>query len=628
MCGIAAVVWREAQSVTRTDATLSALVRRLRHRGPDGAGQVGSEDGRFGVGSARLAVRDLSPAGALPFITEAGKLAITYNGELYNAAELRADLEALGHGFRSHNDAEVVVRGYAQWGTGLPARLRGMFAFAIMDQRTTPSLFIARDPLGIKPLYYALTADALLIASELNALRATGLVSAEIDQSALRGFLLLGSVPAPHTIYRQVHVLEAGCAALITSPARVSALPYWELPAQEEACADVAGHTARSLEDAVRSHLVSDVPVGAFLSGGLDSSSVVALMAGVTGTSIRTCSLAFEDRGFDESAYAAQVAQAFGTDHYQKVLTERAALAGLSAAFAAMDQPSIDGLNSYYVSQVAREAGLKVVLSGLGGDELFGGYESTFNGVPRLLRIQRLSRALPGAAAAAAASVESLSQQQRWRKVAEALQRGPAPAAAYVAFRGLFTAAEANALQPDADGGFDAQDYVASRSGPLPDARSRASIKAWVARAELRSYTTNQLLRDTDIMSMAHSIEVRVPLLDTRLVEAVLRLPAAQRFAGGGAKPLLRSIMAPLLPAAVRERTRKQGFVLPLDRWLRRGALAETLEWRSAIFDSFDPGALTRLRADFAAGRVHWSRVWALSALAGWHAGATRTTDS
>ena len=623
MCGIAGAVLTTAAAVGGHEV-VSRMLQRIEHRGPDGTGIFQSADRRFTIGNTRLAIRDLSPAGALPLTIDSNRLAIAYNGEVYNASALRRELETHGHVFKSGNDAEVVLRSYAQWGSEAPARLRGMFAFLILDARAEPTLFIARDPLGIKPLYIARFAEGLLFASELKALRGSDLAAKEIDATSLQAYLLLGSVPAPRTIYRDVSALEPATLARVDTAARLQQQKYWQLPTDARPIGDVIGATKDALRDAVESHLVSDVPVGAFLSGGLDSSTVVALMAAVAGTTIRTCSLAFEDRTLDESVYAREVARTFGTDHYERVLTESEALAGLDRAFAAMDQPSIDGLNTYFVTKVARDAELKVVLSGLGGDELFGGYESTFVGVPRLLRIQQLSRMVPGGSALARASIDSLGKQQRWRKVAEALQRGPAPAAAYMAFRGLFTNAEVNALIP-ADSSierYDAQSAVADTAGAIGSPASRNGIKAWVSRAELRNYTVNQLLRDTDVMSMAHSIEVRVPLLDTLLVEHVLRIPPARRFAGSGSKPLLRQIAQQLLPEVVLNRRSRMGFVLPLDRWLREGQLSDTMTWDSPVFQLFDRASLAQLRDDFRAGRAHWSRVWALCALEGWQANA------
>lgn len=619
MCGLAGIVWRDPREHEAGPAALQRMIARLHHRGPDGNGAVASADGSMLIGNARLAIRDLSHAGALPFQAD-DRLAIAYNGEVYNARELRAELEAAGHRFRSDNDAEVVVRGYAQWGSELPARLRGMFAFLILDQRgAEPELFCARDPLGIKPLYYTQTPRAIVFASELKALRASGLVSADIDPLSLQGYLRFGSVPTPRTIYQNVHALEPAHALRVSRAGVAEPTCYWQFPQPGTSSAvQAAAGTAQQLQDAIAAQLISDVPLGAFLSGGLDSSTVVALMARAAGTPVRTCSLAFEEKAFDESAYARVVAREFGTDHYERVISAAEVVNTLDRAFEAIDQPSIDGLNTFLVSQVAREAGLKVVLSGLGGDELFGGYDNTFRGVPRLLRIQRISAALPGARGMAERAMSTLPQM-RWRKVAEALQRGPGAAHAYLAFRGLFTAAETQALLPEQAAAFDAAGYVGERAGE-PDSLTGASLKSWVSRAELRTYTLNQLLRDTDVMSMAHSLEVRVPLLDLRLVEQVGALPAQMRFQGRGNKPLLRQIAATLLPAAVLNRTDKQGFTLPLERWLRERVMSDLLDWRGGVFDAFDPRALEQLRQQFRAGHAHWSRIWALSALQGWQA--------
>jgi asparagine synthase (glutamine-hydrolysing) len=603
MCGIAGIFAHSGLPPEQARTALAAMRDAQHHRGPDDRGIMWSNTAHAGLAACRLAIRDLSPAGHMPMCID--DVCITYNGEIYNADELRAELLGAGQTFDSHSDTEVILRGYVAWGDAVVTRLRGMFAFGILDGRTQ-QLLLARDPLGIKPLYYTHSAP-FAFASELQALIAAGSVDARIDQTALSAYLQLGSIPAPLTIYQQIAALRPGHIAKIpvADPGKISLRRYWSPPDGVQHTSNLAD-VKNALQDAVASHLVSDVPVGAFLSGGLDSSTIVALASQMASEPLRTCSIAFESAAHDESPYARAVAQAFGTRHYEHVVTRTEFFHMLPKFFSSMDQPSIDGFNTYLVSAAARQAGLSVAMTGLGGDELFGGYPS-FNGVPRLLRALRLARAggtLPARALA------QMTLSDRWRKVAAAVERPVTSASALLVYRGLFTRAEAMRLLPDAQP-FDAEQYVAERAGP-----SSGSVKEWVGRAELATYTTSQLLRDSDVMSMAHSLELRVPLLDTRLVETVHALPSEQRFPANSNKGLLRSIMADRLPAVVMERRHRQGFSFPMQEWL--GADLRIHRWDAELLEPFDRNALSDVQQRFQAGYTHWSRYWSLITLSEW----------
>jgi asparagine synthase (glutamine-hydrolysing) len=639
MCGIAGIAVEPERSLPDLRERLGAMAREMAHRGPDDEGIFVTVDGRVGLASCRLAIRDLSPAGHMPMANEDGTVWITYNGEIYNAGELRAELEAAGYRFRSRSDTEVVLRGYESWGAEVTNRLRGMFAFAILDERPAAwdgvaagspgrRLFLARDPMGVKPLYYARCADGFVFASELRALLASGLVSSEVSPSGLVGYLLMGSVPNPLTIYRDARALSPATRLTVLPDGAEPAIEetYWSLSAEEAGPADPSEAVERIgalLAESVRIRLVSDVPLGAFLSGGLDSSSVVAFMREATGGPIRTCSMTFDEPGYSEARYARAVADAVGADHYERVVTADELVHEFDAIVGALDQPSVDGVNSYFVSQTARQAGLTVALSGLGGDELFGGYPNTFGQVPLMLRALRLAQAVPGGAAAARAALGMLPGR-RWTRVRDALARPASPASAYLTRRGLFSPEEVRALVSPAawqagTAGFDPVQHVAERADGAAGASSfRSRPFEWISRAELRTYTHHQLLRDTDVMSMAHSLEVRVPLLDVELVQAVLRLPTALKMNGlAGPKPLLKRAVGDRLPDSVRQRSDKQGFTFPLEPWLK-GPLRETA-W--SMLDSvqsrgwLQPAAVQDVAGDFEAGRVHWSRLWALIAL-------------
>ena len=631
MCGIAGIVARPGKSIADLRERLTAMADAMRHRGPDDEGVYVTPDARAGLANRRLAIRDLSPAGHMPMGTSEGDLQITYNGEIYNAGELRRELEQRGHAFRSNSDTEVILQGYAEWDEGVVQRLRGMFAFAVLDLRPGRGgkLFISRDRLGIKPLYYARTGEAFLFASELKGLLASRLVSKEWSPVGLAGYLMLGAVPNPRTIYRDVRALEPGCTLTIPMDepaAKVEPRRYWSLPTgpardvtQAEAVEEVRG----LLEEAVRIRLVSDVPLGAFLSGGLDFSAVVALMRKATDGPIRTCSMAFEEREYSEAPYARAMSKSAGTEHYERIVTAGNVAAEMDNILRAMDQPSLDGVNTYFVSQTAREAGLTVALSGLGGDELFGGYEGTFGGVPQMLRALRVAKAVPGGASLARTAIGLLPDRRRWARVSDALRRTPTPAGAYLARRGLFSQSEVKTLLDgdvweEARRAFDPVRHIAARAGNHVGAANFAEQGfEWISRAELATYTHHQLLRDTDVMSMAHSLEVRVPLLDHKLVEAVLSLPARVKTAGQGPKPLLVQAMGDSLPPVIRERRGKQGFTFPFDRWLRgplRGEV-ETLLQSATTRGWLNSQGVEETWNAYLAGKVHWSRPWALAVL-------------
>ncbi len=631
MCGIAGIVLEPGKSRPDLHERLETMAQAMTHRGPNDQGVFVTPDGQVGLANRRLAIRDLSPAGHMPMANDDDSLWITYNGEIYNAEALRSELEALGQRFRSHSDTEVILRGYEAWGAQAVARLRGMFALALLDMRPSagPSgrLLLARDPMGIKPLYYAQTEGGLVFASELKAIRASGLAGDEISPTSLVAYLLMGSVPNPLTIYRQISALEPATWVDIAldHPAELRPVTYWRLPddiSSPASHAEAVSMVRERLLDAVRVRLVSDVPLGAFLSGGLDSSSVVMLMRAATGGPIRTCSMVFAEAEYSEAPYARAVAEAAGAEHFERVISAQDVLAELDAMLASLDQPSVDGVNTYFVAQTARQAGLTVALSGLGGDELFGGYPNTFVQAFQVQRAVRLAQAVPGGRRAAQVAIGLLPNRQQWTRVVDALNLPASLPSAYLTRRGLFAPSEARRLvTPEvwntAAQGFDPVAHVLAAAGSAaPGSQARM---AWISRAELRTYTHHQLLRDTDAMSMAHSLEVREPLLDVPLVEAVLRLPdSAKQNHTAGPKPLLAQVMGDRLPAVVRQRRDKQGFTFPFARWLN-GPLQAQVEARLAALDGsglFQPGAGRAVYQGYRQGRVHWSRPWALVALA------------
>jgi len=530
-------------------------------RGPDGAGAWTSGDGRVALASRRLAILDLSEAGAQPMASADGRFHIVINGEIYNFSELRRELEAEGVHFRSHSDTEVVLALYARQGAAMLGRLRGMYGLAIWDDRDK-SLLLARDPLGIKPLYLAVDGRCLRFASQVKALEAGGAISREVDPAGLAGFLLWGSVPEPLTLRRAVRALPAGHYVLIQNGAVSEPRPQEpvDLPAMTP---------EQAVEDSVTAHLVSDVPVAVFLSAGLDSGLIAALACRHLPEPPATFTLSFDvlaGTARDEAPLAAEVARSLGTRHVERRVG-RADFPGLwRDALAAMDQPSIDGFNTFMVSRAAHEAGLKVVLSGLGGDEVFGSYPS-FADVPRLMKTACRTARIPGLAAAWPALARLAAPGRP--KLAGLLRYGRTLPGAYFLRRGLFLPEELPTVmgRDAAAAGLAAYDPVADAACALADANGYAP-DAWTAVHELETarYMRNQLLRDADWASMASSVELRVPFVDAWL----RRHLAAHGFepARGQGKAELARRAAPELPATLFSRP-KAGFYIPVMEWLQ-----------------------------------------------------------
>ncbi len=628
MCGIAGL-FASSPGTTLPDleARLLAMNEIQAHRGPDDRGIFMLPGRRGGLANCRLAIRDLSPAGHMPMSNADASLWITYNGELYDVEELRTDLLRLGYTFRSGSDTEVILNGYEAWGGSVVERLRGIFAFAVLDTRgASPLLFLARDRLGVKPLYYLATPERFAFASELGTLRAADSLTRGVNPAGLVAYLLLGSVPPPMTIFRDILALPAGNTLTVRLPGDGSQphpVSYWAPRAHAETDdpADAPQRIRAALQNAVQGELVSDVPLGAFLSGGLDSSAIVGLMRASTDGTIRTCSMTFEEAEYNEAPYAAAMARAVGAEHYERKVSAGDVATQMEGFLRAMGQPTLDGLNTYFVSQTAREAGLTVALSGLGGDELFGGYGNTFRGGKQLLLGLALANAVPRGTHLARRAIEALPRGNRWAKLSDALARPPSPASAYLARRGNFAPSEVRTLVSEdvwaeAMETFDPIGHIEAGAGRYFE----GGHFAWTSRAELTGYTHSQLLRDTDVMSMAHSLEVRVPFLDHTLVETVLKLPVTAHR-GSGPKPLLVAAVRDLLPPEVAARRTKQGFTFPLQLWMQ-GALQDRM--RTLLDNAVErtwlrPDAVQPIWSGYAKGRLHWSRPWALAMLGNEH---------
>jgi asparagine synthase (glutamine-hydrolysing) len=579
---------------------------RMVKRGPDGFGAFYSEDCRIGLGHRRLSIIDLSEAAAQPMLSVSGELVVTFNGEIYNYRELRRNLEARGRVFKSQSDTEVLLHLYAEKGVEMVHDLRGMFAFAVWDnsQRT---LFLARDPYGIKPLYYADDGWTFRFASQVKALIAGGKISKDPEPAAHVGFCLFGHVPEPFTTYQDIRALPAGATLLVNSigvrePHRYHLISqiYCEAEAKGKTSKPISqqvGKIREALLDSVRHHLVADVPVGAFLSAGIDSSALVGLMRDAGQQDIQTVTLAFSEfqgRPEDEAPLAEAVAKLYGTRHTTRVVTEAEFEADLPHILEAMDQPSIDGINTWFVSKSAHELGLKVAISGLGGDELFGGYPS-FRDIPKWVSRLAVPSRIPLLGRTARRFLQRLGSALTVSpKAAGMIELGGSYAGAYLLRRGLFMPWELNQILDPAiiDEGLDRLaplQAVQETLAPCP-----VSPFGRVLALESTLYMRNQLLRDSDWASMAHSLELRVPLVDSTLLKTVARyLPPTL----GGAVPKAALALSPSkpLPAEILSKP-KTGFTTPIANWLQNETLLAT---RSQ----------SRLRK--VPKTAHWSKQWA-----------------
>jgi len=568
------------------------------------------------LGVRRLAILDRSPRGRMPMGSANRRGWLAYNGETYNYRELRAELGP-AESFSSGSDTEVLLRAFDTWGEAALARLRGMFGLAYFQAGPTPTLLLARDRFGIKPLYWHEDRRRVLFASEVTAIVRGGLVPDEASGEALARFLEWGSVPSPLTTVKDVRALPPGHILKISSRgARVER--YWDLDGAVEAArraapraaADAVVATRERLEESVRLHLVSDVPLGVFLSGGIDSSALAALAAEGRPQPLTTLSVAFEERALSEAAYARRMAARVGADHHEVLLRAPDVFADLGAFFAAMDQPTVDGLNTWCIARAAREAGLTVVLSGLGGDEVFWGYDH-LRRTAALGLARAVMAALPAAVRRGVTRLGPIAGALLARPGLDRLAalEAPTPPGVYHLVRGLFPRATVRDLLGASEG-----DLEAAAPALTGDARPGAGdLREALTRLEFSHYLGDQLLRDTDVMGMAHSIEARVPYLDHRLVETVLGLPAALKLDRARPKPLLLDALGDRLPREIWDRP-KMGFTFPMAAWMRERA--PELERLCLEDKRLQRSAVEAVWSAFAAGRSHWSRPWALLVLA------------
>jgi asparagine synthase (glutamine-hydrolysing) len=607
MCGLAAFYSYHPVSPEVDRDELRIVRDHMISRGPDSFGEWFSEDGRVALGHRRLSIIDLSATGDQPISNEDGSIRIVFNGEIYNYRALKTRLLEKGHRFRSQSDTEVLVHLYEELGEDMVGELRGMFALALWDARRR-ALFLARDPYGVKPLYYSDDGWMVRAASQVKALLAGGRVSRTAEPAGIAGFYLTGSVPEPFTTYQEIRAVPAGHVVWVTELGAQAPKEYLSIARVFcEARKKQTGLDASeakvvvkdTLLDSVRHHLVADVPVSAFLSAGVDSGTIVALAREAGARDLQTVTLAFAEYRSthdDEAPLASEVAKNFGTNHRTRSLAEAEFQRELPKILSVMDQPSIDGINTYFVSKAAAELGVKVALSGLGGDELFQGYPS-FHDIPRLVKASWLPGRLPGLGRITRVLSSRLFGGTMSPKLSGLIEYGATYPGAYFLRRGLFMPWELKDILGDEmsrEGLRRLKPLRMMRRAMQPDPGTPYSR---IASLEASFYMRNQLLRDTDWASMAHSVEVRVPFVD---VEVLKRLASVlSKHPSLATKKQLAQLSEPALPAAISGRT-KTGFNVPLNEWLERNSRLDV--WR-------------RLPALTKPG-THWARRWAYTSVA------------
>lgn len=601
MCGFIGIL-AHIDPATVEIAGARAL-NQMHRRGPDAEGIW--EDGSVWLGHKRLAIQDLDPRSSQPMHSACGRYVIVFNGEIYNFQSLRSELVGKGVDFHTTSDTEVLLALFALEGPAMLTRLRGMFAFVIWD-RTAQRAFAARDPYGIKPLYWAQTASGLLIASQVKALLATGLVSKAPCPRGQASYWLLGSVAEPNTWYQHIKALPAGHCVWIDGGRMGESTAWWDVAdawratrldmASTHLYSEIKELTRIALRHSVAAHLVADVPVGVFLSGGIDSGALAALMVEGGASSLQGITLAYDEFAGtheDEAPVAAQLAKRYGIQHHVRHVSRAEFEADMPRVLAAMDQPSVDGVNTWYATKAVAELGLKVVVSGVGGDELFQGYPS-FRQLPRLVSKWEPVARLPGAMAVArcgSALQARRSGNARWHHFPDWARSMPG---AWWLRRGLFSPAElpmlmGKELAAEALQSFSPEAWVGQMAGILPTDKVLA-----VGQMESTMYMRNQLLRDSDWASMDHSVELRTPLVDAWLLRDLQ--PLLGRFNQFASKRLLAEAPSNPLPEQIITR-KKTGFGIPVQQWLQKNDATKvdggpSHAWARAVARAYDEAAL------------------------------------
>lgn len=615
MCGIAGFTGEH--KLDRSRHRIERMTDAMQHRGPDSHGHFILP--RIALGQRRLSIIDLSDAARQPITDPSGRYTIIYNGEVYNFKEVKAKLS--GYAFQSESDTDVILAAYIKWGPAALERFNGMFAFAIWDH-AQGELFLARDRMGIKPLYYYKTDTSLVFASEVRALLASDLVPRKLDQEALQEYLQYYSVNSPRTLIQGVAMLKAGHWGR-WKDGTWTTQKYWSLADIEQysgsaSYKDICAQTKDLLSQSIERRLISDVPLGAFLSGGIDSSAIVALMAGVSSQAVNTFSVTFSEKEYDESPWSEMMAKKYGTKHHPIPLDPSDFLEDLPEALAAMDHPSGDGLNSYVVSRVTRKAGITVALSGLGGDELFGGYP-VFKRYQKLRQMNLFYKVPAGIRTAIGRSVSGVYNNHKTARLQELISvEDNQFSELYPVFRKIWDPEESRHL-------LHAFSHTTSVFQGIfsPAEMTQINLLPYMSQVsvgEMSTYTQNVLLRDTDQMGMASSLEVRVPFFDHKLVEYVLSLPDAYKPMTSP-KKLLVDAVGDLLPQSLVYR-QKMGFMFPWAEWIR-GELKSFCEakiTRLSQREFINGSHLIETWRGFLHHNKHstWIKIWMLVVLENW----------
>ncbi|MCK4441381.1 MAG: asparagine synthase (glutamine-hydrolyzing) [Sulfurovaceae bacterium] len=570
MCGVLGQI--SNRDIDKNNFTNQLML--LNHRGPDDYGLF--VDRNIALGHTRLSILDLSPLGHQPMISKDEEYVIVYNGEIYNFEEIKSDLESKGYIFNSHTDTEVILNGFIEYKEEIVSKLNGMFAFSIFNKQSE-ELFLARDRGGIKPLYYFNNSDDFLFSSEIRALKK---FSSILNQDAKILFLLLGSIPEPLTIYEKIYSFPAGCYGYYSNK-NLKITKYDEYlyePKIVKPYDELVYDVKELLYKSVERHLISDAPIGTFLSGGLDS-SVITAIASEYKEDLRTLSLVFNEKKFSEEYYQDLVVKKYNTNHTKYLIDEKLFLESIDTFMASMEQPTIDGINIFFVSKASKEIGLKAVLSGVGGDEIFYGYPS-FSNAKKL----NILKSIPSFI------INTLKLSHKYKKLE--LLKIENDLSFYLPTRAIFTPTEiANILNIDIEIVYKS---IIKLWG-YANIKDIEAIEDKVSYFELNMYMKNQLLRDTDIFAMANSLEIRVPFLDKELVDYVLKISPKEKFNKKINKIILADATRSILPNEIIDRT-KMGFTLPFEYWFRKN------------INRFEVDEI--VKNNFINNKLHWSRVW------------------
>jgi asparagine synthase (glutamine-hydrolysing) len=626
MCGIAGFLQRTAEVDEPLERLAQTMADTLTHRGPDDSGAWADSAAGIALGHRRLSIIDLSAAGHQPMLSANGRFVVSYNGEIYNHVDLRKELESQGAAFRGHSDTEVIVEGFAQW--GIPetlSRLIGMFALAVWD-RETRSLTLIRDRLGIKPLYWGQFGGTFVFGSELRAIRAHPRATTSINRAAVVDLVRHGYVTGGHSIYKEVQRVPPGSMLTITAEGTSTASRYWTVqptaPDSDEAPEAVRERIEALLSDAVKRRMVADVPLGAFLSGGVDSSAITALMQSQSSRPIKTFTVGFGQQDYDEAAHAREVSSRLGTDHTEIRFDADEGAALIPRLPEMYDEPFADSsqIPTFLVSQVARRD-VTVALSGDGGDEVFAGY-TRHQLASRWSRISSMPSPLRRALGGALRSVSPTALD----RLMQVLPSNRRPPQAGMRLHKLGAVLGASSLQSVYDNLTSYGDhFVLDADSPRAraDERVTGDPVLWMQTRDLNGYLPDDVLTKVDRASMAVGLEVRVPILDHRVVEALWALPSNLKIRDGTSKWLLREILYRHVPRELFDRP-KQGFAVPVTRWLR-GPLRDWAETqlsadrlkREGIFDAT---TVQKLWSAHLAGRVdHSGALWATLMFQAWH---------